>query len=453
MKKIVFCIFLLISSYSFAQQDLTLYHMRSIPQSIYVNPAGIPTSKVNIGLPAISSNYLSISNSGFKWNDVVQKRADDSLVLNMNNLIGKLAKKNYFVAHANIDLLSLGIKVKKSYFTFNATEKINSTFTYPKGLIQLFWEGNGGDLLGQRASFDGIGYDFVHYREYALGIARPINDRLTIGGRAKYLTGFQNIWTKKSQIGLTTSETNFDLIFDGSLEIKSSGINKINEGDFNINDLLLNNLNKGIALDLGAQYQYSDNIYLSASLLDFGYINWKNDVKNFTQKDFEFVFSGIDLNDFISSDSTAEGALEVLLDSISNVIVLTESEEAYTKWLSSRLILGGTYKLNESNFVGAIFQAEFLKGSVRPALSFSYNTKVKRWFSFALNYSIYNRSMFNFGTGFSINAGPVQFYAVTDNFLAPLLPHMVRNAHLRFGLNLTFGRSRDTSYQAAPSFN
>ena len=63
MRLLVFIssIFLLIKSY--AQQDFILYHMPSIPQITQVDPASIPDSKVNIGLPIITLGLNSVSKS------------------------------------------------------------------------------------------------------------------------------------------------------------------------------------------------------------------------------------------------------------------------------------------------------------------------------------------------------------------------------------------------------
>ena len=53
-----------------AQQDFILYHMPSIPQITQVDPASIPDSKVDIGLPVISGIYGSAFNTGFSFGDI-----------------------------------------------------------------------------------------------------------------------------------------------------------------------------------------------------------------------------------------------------------------------------------------------------------------------------------------------------------------------------------------------
>ena len=426
-----------------AQQDFTLYHMRFIPQFSYTNPASMPKSKFHIGLPAISSIYLSAGNSGFKYNDVIQKRADDSLVINMDNLISKLKQKNYFTTSAHIDLLSFGFKVNKNYFSFNVTEKINSRFIYPKALIQLVWEGNGRNLLGERANMDGLGYDFMHYREYGLGYAREINEKLTVGIKAKYLYGMENIWTKKSVLGLTTDSVTFELTADGSMEINTSGVNQLTDPDYSFEptSYAFKLKNHGAGIDLGAKYKINEKFGVSASIIDLGFIEWKDDVKNFKQEEFEFTFRGVNLNELIAQgDTTGENTMTALTDSLKKVFVLQESYNRYTTSLTSRAYLGGTYAINKQNFAGILVHGEIVKKQIRPSLSLSYNTQIKDWLSASVSYSIYNRSYNNLGAGLSVNIWPLQIYVVSDNILAPMLPHTAKNAHIHFGINLTFGR-------------
>ena len=60
MKKniILISLLLVIRFAASAQMDLTLYNMKSIPQSGYSNPAAIPLSRVYVGLPVMSSVYF-----------------------------------------------------------------------------------------------------------------------------------------------------------------------------------------------------------------------------------------------------------------------------------------------------------------------------------------------------------------------------------------------------------
>ena len=416
--------------------------MNRIPQVIYTNPAFIPDSRVNVGLPMLSSNYFSLGNSGFAFNSL----------LDVDNMIQKMAAKNYLTSNIRVDLLSVGIGVKENYFSLNVTEHVDAKITYPKGLFQFIWEGNGGELLGTRANMDGLGFDFMHHREYALGFARNFSEKLTVGSRLKYLSGFQNIWTKTSQLGLTTDSTTYDITLDGAMEVNTSGINGIVGGEFDVASGLINAGNNGVAIDIGGSYKYTDKIAFSSAILDLGFISWKNDVRNYKKDDFKFTFSGVDLGNFFSEDTSGGSSQQAIMDSLEAAFKVNESTDAYQTWLNAKVLLGATYKLTKNHTAGALIYTEFAKGNIRPALTLSMNTKVQRWLSASLSYSVYNRSFANVGLGLSLNAGPVQLYVVTDNILAPIVPQAVKNAHLRFGINMTFGRKKKEA-APAPSVN
>jgi hypothetical protein len=416
---------------AFPQQDLTLYYMDRIPQVTSTNPAFFPESKINVGIPLISSIYFSASNSGFS-----SKTLED-INLGINNL----DERNYLSVNNKINLIDFGFRVNKNYFSLNITEHFMGRLTYPKDLLLFAWEGNGESLVGKRANMDGLAFDFMHYREYGLGYSRKLlDDKLSVGVKVKYLSGFQNLFTKRSQLGLYTDDENYGFILDGALELNSSGLDNIANGDYNPMDMAINAGNHGMGVDLGVNYQYSKELSFSAAVLDLGYINWTHNVRNFKNNDFRFSFTGLDIVTMYTSNDTLPSYLEALSDSLQELFQLTENGESYQTMLNARFMVGGLYAFHKKHSVGALVHGDVVKGYLRPAVTVSLNTKVQRWLSTTLAYSYYNKNFMNVGFGLSLNAGPVQYYIISDNILAAFMPYSVRNAHVRFGFNLTFGR-------------
>ncbi|RMG76902.1 MAG: hypothetical protein D6707_11780, partial [Bacteroidetes bacterium] len=170
-----------------AQYDFTFYHMDFVPEVTTNNPAIFPMAKVNIGV----SPMLYLGNS-FQYTDFVTLRSDDSLEIDMANLISKLKKRNYLSFNTKADLLNIGFRIKqKNYIQFTVTERVDFLFTYPGDFIKLIWEGNGKSLLGKTADFEGFGIDLSHYREYGVLYAREINDKITAGIKLKKLYGME----------------------------------------------------------------------------------------------------------------------------------------------------------------------------------------------------------------------------------------------------------------------
>jgi hypothetical protein len=431
LKNILLSILLaIITKMAFSQQDLTLYYMDRIPQANQLNPAFFPERKLNIGVPLLSSTYLSLSNSGFAYNDLD----------NIDNAIRNLAQRNFLTMNFKMELLSGGIRIKeKNYLSFNITEHFNSRLIYPGAMVLLAWEGNGGSLLGQRADMNGLGFDFNHYREYAVGYSRKLMDeKLSVGGRFKYLSGFQNFVTRRSELGVHTDEETHDITIDGAVEVSSSGFDAIRNGEIDPAKILLNAGNHGFGMDLGINYKITDEISINAAIQDFGFIRWNNDVRNFRQNDFRFEFRGFDLGSMITGD-TARSSYQEVADTLRSIFNITDDTESYTTLLTSRFMIGGLYQFHEKHSAGTLLHGEIIKGYFRPAVTFSLNSKLGKWFSGSLSYSYYNSSFRNVGIGLSFNGGPFQFYIVSDNGLAPIVPFSIRNAHVRFGFNFTIG--------------
>ncbi len=422
----------------FAQQNFTLYNMEMVPQRMYGNPAFMHSAKVYVGLPILSSEYINISSSGFKYSDLIYHKGD-SLYMDYDNMLGKLAKNNYISAAIQPDILSFGFRIKKkNYFSFNATEKIHFRFRYPKNFMEFIWKGNGG-LLGEEVKLN-FGVNFTHYREYAIGYAREIDDKLTVGGKVKYLYGMENVWTEKSDISLTTDPNYYAITVKSNIKVNTSGVDGT-AGEGSVKDYLFKKKNRGMGLDLGAVYKYNDKITVSASIIDLGFIKWKDAVANYQSKNpnASFTYEGMDINQLFKQDTTSNAA-EVLLDSITKIFKIDTIHTVYTTRLSSQIYLGGNYNFTEKINAGVLFYSQIFDKSIHPGLSLSYNQKVVPWLGFSVSYSMYNRSYNNIGLGLALGNGPVQFYILSDNVLGAVFPQNTKNLHLNFGLNLIFGK-------------
>lgn len=425
---------------SVAQQNFTMYSMTKMGQAHYENPAYRANGKVYIGI-ALGSHSFGANHSGFTVNKIlVPRKYDDSLQFDQEALKKALWKRNYIATDIRNELFGLGINIKKNYFSLSVTNRTSVNVIYPKDLIVLALEGNGKSFLGKRASFDGLGAKIDGYVEYALGYNREINEKLRVGGRLKFLSGYANFTTRKSKLGLTTDEETFDLTIDGKFKFQSSGVGGFVDKD-STNDEFdfktpFNFKNFGIALDLGGTYQLTDKIGVSASLLDFGFIRWKTQTASYETDDLDFRFEGVDVKQYLN-DST--DYLNRVLDTLRSKVDNDITSEAYTSTLSSRFYLGGTYKVTDWFTAGVTSYNQILNNRWRTSLILSGTIQLKNWLGFTANYSIYGRSMANIGLGLTLRGGPIQFYVMTDNILA--INYLgTKNAHVSFGINLLIGK-------------
>ena len=431
---------LIVASSLFGQRDLTLYSMSNISQSLTVNPAFRPKANVFVSLP-LGMQSFSITNSGFAAADLFS--SDQKSFTTDEQFFKGMRSINYVQAEAKNELLGFGFRVKKNYFTFNISNKYSSEFDYTPDFLKLFFQGNGGSLAGKRASFDGLGLHVTDYVEYALGYNREVNDKLVVGGKIKLLSGITNLTTTKSTLGLTTGVNGTSIGFDGSAFVNSSNLGVILDTNGNTQFPIgsgFNFANLGLGFDLGATYNLDEKIKLSVSIIDLGFISWKNDVRNYELKKFDYTFNGVDASAVLTD--TAD-VFKKISDTLTNMFKTEQSNTAYSTTLATRFYIGGSYHLNKYFNAGVLWYSQFVRNQYRPAVVLSTTVNVKSWLSASVNYGMYAKSYSNLGFGLSLRGGPLQFYVLTDNILAPFNLGGTRTASVSLGLNLVFGKGSD----------
>lgn len=471
MKKILIALCLLVAGTTYAQQELTLYNMRYLQQASFTNPSFFPECNINVGIPALSGLTLRAGNSGFVWKDFVELGADDSLRLTTINALNAMAEVNYFEEEFRADLIHFGFRLKeKNYVSLNISARQQFRLTYPRDLFTIAFVGNGltpaeaaadadiGNseygLLGERANLDGIGVDLNVFTEIGVQYARKLleDDRLTVGIRPKLLLGATNIHTRESEFGLYTDPRNYHMTYDGNLVINSSSpvdTSQVASGGFNVgpSDFFKN---IGFGVDLGATYNITDKLQVSASAVDIGTIKWKTNPINFYLVGSD-TFRGIEgIEDDLLGAAQGGGAdtsniTETIIDGLSNGFTDSTDNESYRTWLTARYNLGVNYQFAEKHNVGLLLNGHTVRSKLRAAMTLSYNYRLRRWIGFSANYSIYNRSYANVGLGLSLNLWPFQGYVVFDNVLAPFMLQNTKNVYMKAGFNLTFkcGNDRD----------
>ncbi|MDG1260640.1 MAG: DUF5723 family protein, partial [Flavobacteriales bacterium] len=472
---ILFGLGVLLSLPSLAQQDLVLRSMDAVPQHMYGNPASRPVSRLNIGLPSMSSLYVRHENTVYNPFHLFENKGN-STALRTQHFQDYVRDLNFIGAESAVDLLSFGFAVgEKNYFSFSIRERMQARLTLPGDMIRFPFTGNGSfnELDNGTLDFSGFRLGLNHYRETAIGWQHQLNDDWSIGGRFKILYGYENIDTKTSNIKWKTDETTYDWELTGEMDVYSSGVYMLTDSlDDNsdiereeIENYLTKRKNRGFAIDLGAVRQIGDRISVNASVNDLGYIKWKSYTKNFDSEEGAFTFSGLELTEqTLAADSAFSDSLDVviddLVDRLENSFSASDNESSYRSAILARVQLGGSYRLYEkersSGTAGLLLQSEIYKGHFRPTVTVSYQQKVGRWLTAQLAYSVIDRNFRNLGAGLALNGGPIQFYVATDNLLAGVMdrvttsdddgglvyPRHATTMQVHAGINLTFGRKK-----------
>lgn len=435
-----------------AQGGFTMYGMKSLPQRTYANPALRPDSRIFVGMPGASSIYGTFNNSSLELEQVynaLDRKNEDSVTLNINALSNVFRDNNSFSSEVKADLIHFGFQLGPgNYFTVNSTVVHKSKISFDGDLPKLLFEGNGANNLGRR--FDlGFDLDVLDYLEFGLGYSRSfMKQRLTVGARVKYLKGILNVNTEKSDLFFTTDPQDYTLLLQSDIQLNmASSLGDLTDDDFG-NDLKFSDYvgfasnNGGWGLDLGATFELTKKIELSAAVRDLGRIKWNDNARNYYSRNpnATFEFKGIDFNTaFEDTDST--DVFETMADSIADRFRLDESNSSYSTGLLPEFILGGTFSFTKNHRAGVLFYGDWYHQRLHPAFTLSWYSQFTRVVALSATYTIMNNKFNNFGLGLSLNGGPFQYYFVTDNVVSLFSPNVVRNFSFRTGINFTFLRN------------
>lgn len=436
---------ILLAQTAFGQRNFTMYHLEGAPQRHIINPAFRAGSNVNISIPAFGMHSFGLSHSGFTFDDLFHERPqDDSLVVRPDEAIRKMARLNHVNLDVQNELLGFGFRIKENYFSFSIMNRFQFNFLYPRDLFKFIVEGNGRDLLGERADFDGLGLNMNSYLEYAVGYNRRFFDKFMIGGRVKFISGIANIHTSRSQLGIYTDAETFDLTLDGSMRLNTANAGIFIEDENALNeidplDYMARFANFGLGFDAGATYEHNDKLTLSASVTDLGFINWQSNTQNYETNDIEYTFRGVEMNGFFDGDENND-AFDNLADTLENVFAQYGNNDAYTTSLYTRFFIGGSYKFNEKIRATGMLYNEIVNKRYRAGLNVGVNAKLGEWLSASVHYGYFGRSWSNVGFGLHLRGGPIQYFVCVDNVLVAANAFGQKNFHVSTGLSLMFGK-------------
>ncbi len=447
-----------------AQVSTTLYHMYGVPQANQLNPAFQPNCNAYLGFPMLSPLNFSLELDPLRYKDIFSYNSQlDQIITFMHPegdkeaFINRLKPLNALNTSIGTNPLSMGWRNKQFYFTIDFTEKIDQNFRFTKDFMEFFLNGNRNQ---ERFNFSETGLDVKYYHELALGISYDYDDQFQIGARAKVLFGMADLNTSLSDITVRAYEDRWDfnstMIVDISapfisIPVDSAGFviwdeidadSSVENDDYAgfVKDNLGNFLgtgNLGFGVDFGFNFNPIENLSISASVNDLGFIRWKKNTYHLKQ-DGTFGWEGVEVT---LEEDWDPG--EIILDSLKSQMNFTSEKESYTTFLSGKVYLGAAYELNDMVKFGIVTRTRIYNSHFFNQYTFSANVMPIRMFSATLSYSIIGKNYTNFGLGLSLRLGPFNMYFITDQTPSGyLLPETINSVNFRFGLNLAFGCSK-----------
>jgi hypothetical protein len=509
-KKLI--IFLLLSLFHFtmikAQDVNTVYFMENVPVRHFLNPAFQPHNDFYLSLPVIGLTQAGIGNNSLSFKDVIYKQENQTLsflnsttgissfynALNVNTVLGGDVQTN---------LLAFGFRHEKVYWTFSITEKLDAMAALPKDMFRLALFGMQNNVENT-FKFTNLQADLSLYTEAALGYSRKLDDnKWTVGAKLKYLYGSANLSNTNKQFQFQTGIQNWSIQAQGAVNYSSPVPVSITTDFQSLSYTLPTNVvdwlkpsGMGAGVDIGAEYKFDENLDLSASLTDLGFIVWYNNLKNINYN-ANYTFDGLV---HINNNSTAQTLQDeyarlttgnTLVDSLTKALKssanLNASSNVYTTGTTAKINMGAEYKILENKLgFGLLSHSRFIKQTVSEELTLSVNSRPYNWLNASLSTSFFNGRFGSVGLGLGLKAGFIHWFFAAD-YLAfqkktfPLsassissisVPYNTSYCNFSTGINLVFNnkahetkdkkiddaarlglRNRKQEIPANPSFN
>ena len=277
-----------------------------------MNPA-FENKQNYITIPALGNMNVNLQGN-FGYQDIVlnnpmygQEAGAKKMTSFMNPYIsadealkGFSKNNNRIQGDVGISILSAGFKGFGGYNTIELNAKASFGASLPYELFE-FAKNTG----NQNYEIGDVSMMARSYAELALGHSHQINKKLRIGAKLKFLFGvadgdvrLENLRADLSGTDkwIVSGKANAQVSMKGfTYKTSKDEYNNPEKGEYEkIDDVDVDGAGLGgfgMALDLGGVYKLNDNLTLSASVLDLGFINWSNNMKAVNRAE-SFEFNG-----------------------------------------------------------------------------------------------------------------------------------------------------------------
>lgn len=414
-----------------AQYLRSSYFMEGTSARLQLNP-GLQPTKGYFNVPIIGSFNMSASSNVLGTSDIIDLMDSGSDLYSNDKLFDRLKADNRLNVNLNTDILSFGWYRGKGFWSVNVGLRADFGAALAKDMFSMMRTMNGFALedvagINQSYSLSNQTLNMKAYAEIGLGYSRRITEKLTVGGRVKVLLGLARAEMNINQFDLNLDVPNlrnyqddasrgelspsdwygkgYSYAADGNVitTLKGGGMTFDNNGMIDNFDLDAGDLGiagSGFGIDLGASYKVWDNLTVSASILDLGFLKWKESETTVATVSGE-AHETIDASNYdryIGGDFLSFERFDFEEGSPEKVKTKTR--------LYSTLLLAGEYGLlNNKLSVGAMYTARFAEPKTLNELTFLATFRPKNWLNAAISYSPIQAS--GKSIGLAVKLGPL----------------------------------------------
>jgi hypothetical protein len=453
MKKIIF-LFLYISIQSVAQNKQILYDFNNLPQTLLLNPGAEVYNKYHIGFPLFSQISFQGGFTGFSTYDIF---ANNGVPINdkIRNAINKYGNAEFIETNQQLEVINVGYRLKNnSYLSFGFYEEFNALVKIPRDLVDLFYEGN--SVINRHYSIKKMAARAELFGVLHLGLSKKINKKWQVGGRFKIYSSVFNANSKQNtgEIYLENGTNNIykQHIDNVNILVQTSGVFFDNTDVITqsyIQKKLLFGGNLGVGIDAGFTYHPEKHWTVTGSILDFGFINYKQNVEAYSVKG-SYAIEGIQVN---FNPANPENYWQNLKDDFDNQVAL---DTIYTKYTSLRPVkLNGSiaYAFGRPYYDDCHFSKKIdtytdkmglqlfsTVGAVHSYLAATlfYEKRINKYLQTKITYTADPFSFTNIGLGISSHFGAFNMYFAADNLISLANVYNAKSFNVQLGINFIF---------------
>ena len=414
-----------------------------------LNPALIAADSTGfVTFPVLGGLNIS-ANSNIGLGAVMQPHGDEMVTfmhesISSDEALSRFKNTNIVEANLDVNIITVGFKAWNGMNTVGISVRSNTGLYLPKTMFEFLKNGQNPSGITEY-DFSNVRAKTLNYVEVALGHARKINDKLSVGAKLKVLLGGAFAEAHADDVEISMSDSRW-LIKQNSSLIASKGMNLITDASGEITDVDFDDFGvagMGGAIDLGAVYKINDKATVSLAVTDLGFINWK-DCSYATNKNDSFEFEGFDniaVEDNPDGSNSFDDAADQVWESLKGMVKYnSDGKKGKTTMLYSTIRAAGEYGvLNNKISFGLLASMRLGAPELWTELMATANFRPSKWFNAAVNGSWSNVHS-SLGAVINFHPKAVNFFIGGDYLLAKYSKQFipVDAAKLNVGLGLSF---------------
>ncbi|MCM1520620.1 MAG: DUF5723 family protein [Lachnoclostridium sp.] len=416
-----------------------------------LNPA-FANEKNFVSIPALGNINVGVNGTLHLKDVLYNVNGKTTTFLNpavdTNEFLNNIGNNNRLGSDIRINVLSAGFKAFHGYNTITLGVRANVNAKLPRELFSLLKQG----VENNTYNISDVRANATAWVELGLGHSHQINNQLRVGGTLKFLVGGGNLDAVFNDAQLQLTDNSWNAITNADLHSSVKGLTYKTDVNNNTGHRYVSGLDVdgtgingyGLAFDLGASYRLNQDWMFSLSLLDLGFISWKNDMlasTNGTQK-FESNLYTFNVED--DAPNSFDNEWDKIKDDVSALYELNDmgDQGGRTTALGATLNVAAEYtfpyyrKLTFGGLVTTRIQGDFSWCEAR----ISANVAPVKIFSAGIN-----MGMGSFGCSFgwilNLHCPGYNLFLATDHTPGKLAKQgapLSSNANISLGMNVQF---------------